>query len=315
MALQFIERQAVRYLVKMKLAELHGNSFEDFFQSLMCLRDPSFIDVRTAGQLGDQGSDGLLLHIRKLYACYAPEVFDAAKTVAKFESDFQKAKTKRADQFDKFVFVHNDLRGVHPVISTCLAEHSKKYNDIKFEQFGYRHFRDESCRLELDQVEDLLGMALPVQELAYGVALEELEPLLAHLREGRVRNFDPTEISAVSKQKLDYNRFSEDVKDELRRSIIRSADIDAYYQELIDITERDEVAAAFREEFLRICDKIDEPDDILWQLEQYVLGNASAPIRMRKAALAILAYFFQSCDIFNNPPPGWNASLPAEKSA
>lgn len=315
MALQFIERQAVRYLVKIKLAELHGNSFETFFQSLMCLRDPSFIDVRTAGQLGDQGSDGLMLHEGKLYACYAPEVFDAPKTIAKFESDFGKAIEKRAGQFKTFVFVHNDLRGVHPVVSTCLASHSGLYGDIKFEQFGYRHFRDEACRLELDQVEDLLGMPLPVQELAYGVALEELEPLLAHLREGRIKNFEPGEISAVSKQKLDYNKFSEDVKDELRRAIIRSADIDAYYHGLIDVTERDEVAAAFREEFLRICDKLDEPDDVLWQLEQYVLGNASAPIRMRKAALAILAYFFQSCDIFDNPPPGWTASLSMEKSA
>jgi hypothetical protein len=315
MALQFIERQAVRFLIKIKLAELHGNAFEDFFHNLMCLREPSFLNVRTAGSLGDQGSDGLTLYGRKLYACYAPETFDAAKTIEKFKSDLVKAKVKRAGQFDVFVFVHNDLRGIHPVVASCIAHHSVSDAPLKFHQFGHRHFRDEASKLDLSSVEDLLGAPLPVKEMAYGVALEELEPLLSHLREGRVRTSEVSEISVVSGHKLDFNSFSEEVKHDITRAMVRSADIDAYYNERIDITERDEVAAGFREEFERLRVEFEDPDDVLWQLEQYVLGNASAPLRMRKAAMAVLAYFFESCDIFDNPPEGWSSTQLAGKTA
>ncbi|MCX4584632.1 hypothetical protein [Streptomyces sp. NBC_01481] len=88
----------------------------------MCARYPDFLDVRTHGNLGDQGSDGLSLHARKLYACYAPRSFDAAKLRKKFHDDLNSALAQRMGQFGTFVFVHNDLRGVHPEVGTMLME-------------------------------------------------------------------------------------------------------------------------------------------------------------------------------------------------
>ncbi|OKI53085.1 hypothetical protein AMK17_25710 [Streptomyces sp. CB00072] len=41
------------------MAELYENEFEDFFHRLMCSRYPDFVDVRTAGRLGDMSADGL----------------------------------------------------------------------------------------------------------------------------------------------------------------------------------------------------------------------------------------------------------------
>lgn len=98
-----MQRLAVRLIIKEKLSELHSSAFEEFFQELMCLRDPGFLDVRTAGRLGDEGSDGLLLRTGKLYACYGPQSYDATKVTEKFESDLDKALSKRLDSFDTFV--------------------------------------------------------------------------------------------------------------------------------------------------------------------------------------------------------------------
>jgi hypothetical protein len=138
--LQFMERQAARLLLKAKITDLHGNAFETFFQNLMCLRNPDFADVRTAGRLGDISSDGLLLHSRKLYACYAPEVFNARRLEKKFADDLENAKAKRSGQFDVFVFVHNDIRGLHPALSVVLATAAIEHKPLPFEPFGYRHF-------------------------------------------------------------------------------------------------------------------------------------------------------------------------------
>ncbi|TVT33086.1 hypothetical protein FNH05_27370 [Amycolatopsis rhizosphaerae] len=307
MSLDFMERLAVRFLMKVKLADLHTNAFEEFFHELMCYRYPSFLDVRTAGSLGDEGSDGLLLHGNKLYACYAPEVFSTRKLIKKFEDDFAKALRKRKGQFDTFVFVHSDQRGMHPTVTKCLADARNKNNDLKFEQFGQKHFRNEACRLDLDEVEDLLGTELPAKEMTYSFPLEELEPLLDHLRLQRVSADTSSDLGKVSLKKLDFNKFSEDTKYELRRMMVRSSDIEEYYANRIDITERDEVAAGFHEEYLRLCTTFDDPDEIMWQLELYVLGNAAVPPHRRRAVTAVLAYFFQTCDIFENPPLGWES--------
>ncbi|WP_058856144.1 ABC-three component system protein [Nocardia jinanensis] len=310
MSLDYMQRLAVRLLLKDRLSELHSAAFEEFFHELMCLRHPGFLDVRTAGSLGDEGSDGLLLHARKLYACYGPQVFDVTKVVEKFESDLTKALTKRSAEFSTFVFVHNDHRGMHPTVSRCLASAQADNPGILFEQFGHKHFRNEVCRLQLHEVEDLLKTQVPVKDAVYGIGLDELQPLLEHLRTQRRRTNDSNVVAAVSGKKLDFNGFSEDTKEDLRRMMVRSLDIDLYYSQRVDVTERDEVAAGFNEEYLRLRREFDDPDDILWQLEQYVLGNASAPHANRRAAMAVLAYFFQSCDIFDNPPPEYLEGCP-----
>src|SRR5690606_11312212 len=119
-------------MLKAKFAELSGTAFEDFFHAMMEARDPSFVAVRTAGSLGDQGADGICLFKRKLYACYAPETYDASKVAAKFDSDLRKALEKRKDQFDEFVFVHNELRGVHPELATLLAAARDTHAELRF---------------------------------------------------------------------------------------------------------------------------------------------------------------------------------------
>lgn len=133
------------------MAELYENEFEDFFHRLMCLRYPDFLDVRTAGSLGDRSADGLSLHSRKLYACYAPQTVKPDKIRKKFDGDLSGALAKRNGEFDTFVFVHNDRRGVHPEVTSLLASARDSMPSLRFEQMGIRRLWRE-C-MQLDQTE------------------------------------------------------------------------------------------------------------------------------------------------------------------
>lgn len=306
MTLSFIERMATRLLLRAKLGELHDTAFEEFFHNLMSTRYFGFVDVRTAGRLGDIGSDGLLLHDRKLYACYGPQVFDSDRVATKLDADLTKALEKRAGQFDAFVFVHNDLRGVHPLLSTQMSTVSATIAPIRFELFGSAKFRDELVQLSRQQVEDVLGVPIPVEDLAYKVPMEEVMPLLDFLAQKRQVASSPSHIAAPSAAKLDYARFTKDTREELRRDFHLGADIEKYYEARLDPTERDEVAASFQQEYVRLRYEYDDPDIIVFHLEQYILGNAAAPVTQRRGALAVIGFFFQACDIFQNAPPGWH---------
>lgn len=75
---------------------------------------------------------------------------------------------------------------------------------------------------------------------------------------------------------------------------------------MIDLNERDEVAEGFSAHYRLLRHEIgDNSDEILWRMQGYVLGRSRATWDREDAADVVLAYFFEECDIFEIPPPGW----------
>jgi hypothetical protein len=286
--------------------ELYDNAFEEFFHSIMCARYPDYFNIRTAGKLGDQGADGLLIHACILYACYAPQTFSAAAVTKKFRNDLAIAVAKRREQFETFAFVHNDRRGVHPKLSSLLREAAKQNKDLRFMQMGLRALWREIMQLSLEEVEDLLHCPIPIVPTTYGIGMEELAPLLTHIKEARKFAPDPLrEINEVSELKLDFNAFDDDTQRQLRSAMKYTPLVERYYGQTSDDAESEEVAAGFANYYQIVRTEWDDPEEILWQMEMYVLGNASHPPQVQRAAWVILAYFFERCFIFEEPPPGW----------
>lgn len=306
--MDFYERLSMRGVLWAHLHELHGNAFQSFFHDVMSLCVPGFVDVRTHGNLGDQSSDGLDLHDCKLYACYAPETVDGAATSRKFTSDLDGAIKKRPGQFTTFVFVHNDVRGVHPEISTALAEARTTHPGISFEVMGMRHFRDLLGKQDSRDVEVLLKSQLPMHHTV-AVGLQEMEELLADLATMRLSDIPPLPVENVSVHKLRYSELTKDSQAELRDGMRHSAAISDYYRRRIDITERDDVAARFHAEYLDAVNDGLEPEDVLLRLREFLAGNRLPSAPSYRAQTAILAYFFESCDIFENAPAEWEPDL------
>ncbi len=65
----------------------------------------------------------------------------------KVKKDFAKAMKKRGGDFDTYVFVHNNRRGMHPQVSKALSGLRKDNPGITFENSGHRRFYNEFCRL------------------------------------------------------------------------------------------------------------------------------------------------------------------------
>jgi hypothetical protein len=295
----------IRFLERM--SELTGSAFEDFFHDLMCARYPDFLDVRTHGNIGDQGADGLTLQGRKLFASYAPHAFNATDVKTKFNSDLKKAKEKRSGQFDTFVFVHNDRRGMHPEITTLLAGAKAENPALEFEQVGVRHLWQECMRLDLESVEDVLDCEIPVRPVVYGIGMEDLAPLLKHLRELRTKSDPLMSLDDVPPTKMDYNRLDEEAREDLQKGRRQAHLVEAFYDGSLREIEHDEVAEGFRIYYEQLKVEWEEPEEVLWQLEMYVLGNERQHPKVHRAAWVVLAHFFDRCDIFEVPPPGWTS--------
>ncbi|GIG59259.1 hypothetical protein Lfu02_36310 [Longispora fulva] len=310
--LNFLEKMYVKALFRDRMADLHGSAFESFFQNVMSLSHDDFVPVRTHGNIGDLSADGLSLHSGKLYACYGPEVFDAKKVEEKFASDLEGAMSKRGGEFTTFVFVHNDTRGLHPKVASLLAQARRDHVPLLFEPLSPSQLRQKVLRLPRGEVEDLFGAEIPVHDVAYGIGLADVKPLLDHLVEKRTpanRQHRPPNLLQVSDQKMEYNRLSEDERETLRLAMMHTYLLDDYYDNVADVTARDDAADGFRAYYQELAEVCTTPDQIVYELGHYVLGNLRADRARERALDVVLAYFFETCDIFDAPPPGWAPAL------
>ncbi|MFE1397237.1 ABC-three component system protein [Nocardiopsis dassonvillei] len=289
-------------MLRAKLSSVHGEEFESFFHRIMELGDPSFFPVRT--RQGDLGADGLVISGRKLYACYGQQVVDHTAVRRKFRSDLTSAVANRRGEFDTFVFVHNDLRGVLPEVTQEIARAQKEHLGMGFENFGCTRMFHVLKRLDEDDVEELLG-AFPAEEAVTGVGMAELAPLLEHLATHRKSSPSPDSIPVPPSRKLEYNGFSAERQEELILRMRYVPVVREYYAGIQSPVERDEVAAAFRQEYLDLCEDYDDPDDIVDQLQWYILGNRAAGFKKEVSAQVVLMYFFGECEIFRVPPVKW----------
>jgi hypothetical protein len=306
--LNFHERMFVKAMHRELMAGLHGDAFEDYFHRLMSARYPDFVQVRTHGNIGDLGADGLRLHNSRLYACYGPETFDASRVGGKFSSDLAKALAKRPGEFKVFVFVYNDARGLHPEVTRLLAQERAHRPGLEFEPMGPTHLLRTLFGLVREEIEDVLRAPILVQDLVYGIGLDDLAPLLQHLMEHRRRVSGQAAAREISGLKMDYNRLGEDDREMLRQGMRHTHLIERYYQGVADVTERDEVAADFNAYYRLIASQYSEPEDVVVELQKYVAGNQRGTSAMEMALWVVLAYFFETCDIFEEPPHGWTGT-------
>jgi transposase len=109
--------------------------------------------------------------------------------------------------------------------------------------------------------------------------------------------------------KLDFNRIEEADREDLRRGKRQSHLVDAFHAGTMSELEHDEVAEGFLLYYQQVRRDWSEPEDVLWQLKMYVLGNAQPRPKVLRAALVVLAHFFDRCDIFEAPPTGWRPDI------
>ncbi|GLZ09644.1 hypothetical protein Acsp03_71100 [Actinomadura sp. NBRC 104412] len=301
-ALELWERLFVRVMLTSKIDSLHGESFQEFFYDLMCMRDPDFFDIRTRGEFGDLGADGLMISGRRLYACYGPQTVDEGRIRRKIKSDLASALRQRPGAFDIFTFVHSDRRGLDPVVSDVLTEIRRSHPDLAFENFGFRRIQREILQLERWQIEDLLG-PFPAKKVVTGVALQDVRPLLEHLAKERKPQYGLSKVPLPSHRKMEYNEFSPDVMTTMTHAMTYVPCVETYYTNVVDPTERDDVAAGFREHYLELAERHDHADQILEDLVLHILGNEATGFAEFLNAMVVLMYFFGQCDIFKMPTP------------
>ena len=304
MVLRVMDRaQQLNYEKDFRIAflEAKGDGFQHLFEKLMSKAYPNdFLACRPWGNVGDRKNDGYLPSARTLFQLYAPNDLKALEALKKIREDFAGAKDHWEQHFDQWTFVHNAQDGrLGPHIIETLAELGQQNPHIKVGHCGYEEMLATFRELSLQDLESWFGLSLTL-EANVNLGYDDLVAVLNHI------NVAPavavSEVKDVSRGKIEANLLSQAVADFLKIGMQKSPLVMQFFNHWKNPTYGEQIALAFKKQYIALRDATPtlHPDEIFGRLEAWAGGLANTTPRHRAAVLAVMAYLFDRCEIFED---------------
>ena len=274
-----------------------GKAFESFFARVMAHGfTGDFEPVRPYGPKGDLKCDGFRPSDGTVFQSYAPDSTKLADLLAKIDEDFEGARTHWGAKIKRWEFVHNDVRGLPAEAVRKLDDLRAAHAAIEIATFGEAEMRAVVMRLALHQLEDLFG-AVPSQRTLERLDFAALRPVLIAIQR-RDPGAEPP-LAAPSATKLQHNALSPDAAALLRQGRRREKLVQDFFDAWPDPSFGEDVAEAFRARYQALNAVDVSPDQIFGELQSFAGGMEGEPSH-QGAVLAVLSYFFERCDIFED---------------
>lgn len=284
---------------KVTFLEKKGTSFQDFFSRIMSYAYPQdFQTVRAYGRLGDRKCDGFRVSDGTLFQVYAPDTMKLPELLAKIKEDFSGAAEywDGPGQMRTWTLVHNDQRGLPPDAVNLMNQLREAHPAIGIDTMKDEALLSIAMTLSVHQLEDLFGQ-VPSQATMVQLTFEDVKPVLKAIQ--RQKADTNVDLKPVSQAKLERNRLSMDAAGMLEVGRVRESLVANFLSEYPDPHFAEELAAGFRHRYAALSDDGLDPDRIFADLQRFTGGMDGSPSH-QAAVLAVLSYFFERCDIFED---------------
>lgn len=275
-----------------------GMEFQDWFVLLAGYAfGPDFEEVRPYGPKGDLKCDGRKISTGTIFQSYAPYLMKDTDLSAKIVEDFKGAHKNWGDAMKGWVLVHNDGRGLPPAGTIALDALRKEHPSILIEVWSEPELHAIHTTIPLSGQEALYGFA-PSLRLVDGLALADLVPIIESLAMAEPSAVDPP-LHPPSVDKLRKNHLSSEAAVLLQMGRRKSGLVSVFFKRGARVELGEKIAQAFRDRYA-LLRELGLPADAMFAQFQDYAGAKGNP-KTQGAALAVITYFFDSCDIFEDP--------------
>jgi hypothetical protein len=296
-----VQRLFYRQHFRIAFLERKGKTFEELFSRIMAHAYPGdFEPVRPYGSLGDLKCDGYRASDKTVFQCYGPSTPNLDKLLAKMVRDFDGAVKHWGDRMARWYFVHNADDGLPALATQLLVDLREKHPRLHLAQMAYSELFDIAMNLTVPKLEDLFG-PVPSQRTLADLDFEALRPVIMSIQ--RMDPGDEPPLLAPSPFKLAANDLSDDAAGMLRLGRRREPLVEKFLDRYPDPSFGEEIAQGFRDRYLLLKDEGRPAETIFIALQDFAGGMSGTPAR-QAAVLAVLSYFFERCDIFEDHTEG-----------
>lgn len=297
------EKTLARQQFKLKMHEANGQKFEDIFTAIMNYADAGFQQIKPWGNIGDRKNDGYIEAKGIYFQVFAPE--DIRKSysdvIKKLEADFT-GLLAHWNNVNEFYFVLNDkYNGINPDCEKRIKEIKKNYN---LHNAGFKTAKDlENLLFSLhdDQIFTIIGF-LPdpmyIKMLDYSI-LNEIIRFIMNL--SLPTTMDSKIILPDWEEKIKFNRLSELPANYLNNGYLKIGSLEKYLKNNSNFFA-DELKEKIRQVY--VYEKVNNNigDELFWA----IVNNLSPRVESayQAAVIVIMAKYFETCDIFEEPENG-----------
>ncbi len=310
------EKAWIRERFKILIHEANGNAFEQLFTSVMNYAHEGFRQIKPQGPIGDRGNDGYIPSLGRYYQVYAPEdpATSTADAIKKAKEDFQTLKDKgpwsEIAPLREYYFVFNDkYRGSSPTLEDTLSSLKQEYGLENAQVYLAKDLENELFKLSDDKILAIVKH-IPNPALMPGIDFSALNEVIRHLLNSLPAVRPAAESLEVPdfEDKIKFNHLRGLQADWLNTAGLHIGHIEDYFHNNSEF-HRNDIKNVFALYYWDACARISKPASAERSAEIFneVLHRATptgASAHIQNTVLALMAFYFESCDIFEEPPAG-----------
>jgi hypothetical protein len=295
-----------RYNFELQFRNKFSDAFQEWFTDIARLMHPNGDIQSPRLTQGDGKIDVYVINEQLVYQCYGPQSWKPGEASSKIRTDFRGAYEYLNGHLKKWVFVHNHVTG--QLDKNCLqalcdikAECEQSNNSVTILAWGIEELWESvESMVPFASLQGKFGEANPIS-----FDFTTIEGLLNSLEHSEL-SYDTIPVSQPFQDKLEFNNLARAYQSEIKAGRMGISEINKYFSLF---SERDpefpeKMAQHFRDKYARIKQQGLSPDIIYDKLRLEAGWQRDPNAKREMATRAILAYFFDSCDIFENPPQG-----------
>lgn len=297
------EKTLARILFENKIRKLEGNAFEDFFTQIMNYADPEFEQIKPWGNIGDRKNDGFNRSKGIYYQVYAPENIanNYPETVAKIETDF-KGLLAIWQPINEFYFVVNEkYKGVNADANLKIEKIVKVHSLTKGKIITAKDLEKIVFDLDDDIIVKIVGF-LPNIDNITNLDFSVLNQVIAHIMKIRV-NLKAGEIKFPDwGEKIQFNKLSTVTKNYLDNGSFNFGALNEFLANENFLAEELQKHLTGLYQKIKLTTDVSEEnsgDKIFWDIVNECLPNKENVYI--SSVITIMAKYFESCDIFEEP--------------
>ncbi|MGL5651785.1 MAG: ABC-three component system protein [Paraclostridium sp.] len=304
-------------MFQLKILKSTGNEFESLFYQVMKKYDRNFIEIKPQGNLGDKKCDGYIKSKGVFFQVYGPEDASNADTqryaISKLKKDFEGlyAHTQNGtyELIQEFYFVINTkgTQGIYPDLSDKLTDLSNSYPDIYFDYIDTNEIISRFMELRPVHKRQILQSFIP--DISFSdIKFSIIQNIVEHLNKTVCRNnFDDNCIVPDFYEKIEFNNLGRKITRALEDANAYIDKLDEFLSDSYSNNAKVELCNIYRTLYSKA--KEIYPSDSNSQFK-YILNssyekNDSLDFPTESAyisnILIIMAKYFNSCDIFEEP--------------
>jgi hypothetical protein len=300
MALNGLQRIFYQNLAEKRLLDHEGQAFEDFFVDVArrCW-GADFEPIRAYGKHGDLKCDGRRISSGTIYQCYAPRRADSAKVHTKITVDFGGALDVWKAKMKEWAITINDRQGLDALAAAEVEALRQKHTSISITTVLPIEIVDMILSLDVTSLAAVFGIEVSERDTALTrVAFADLGAVL-----DQIAGLDPkpslAPINPPSTNKIEFNSLGAEIAALLRQGDLLASHVDEYFRTSGRIEVGERLGELMKFNYQAMKNAGHDTTQIFHGLIN-LCGGLDRPKKQGVAVLAVVAYYFHKCDIFEN---------------